>query len=130
MLMYVLHRYDVPQLQNMAATRLRQVCSPTENPNDFIAMLYAIDSDCNPEDRTLWNIVMSKIKSNIVYLLANPEFRKLLTEMPQLNFDLLAMLDSGKPQGTTRPAIDTPDDEDDDLDAPISSHRSGGRRLG
>ena len=134
-------KYDVKQLQKFAATRLSRVCDPERDLNDFIATVYAIDECNNPKDRTLWDVVIPKIKNNISYLLGTAEFRVVLDDIPQLKFDLLALLDAARPFTYGPPAFETQvrdaeeDDEDDESTVPIPSPRGGryagrGRRLG
>lgn len=111
----------------MAAWRLQKVCDPTQNLDDFVAMIRIIDSCCHPADRTLWQCIIPVIKRNITYLLGKSEFKELLEDLPQLKFDLLALL-------STAPTADDDMDPDDSTDLNVNrgSVRSHGRgrRLG
>lgn len=89
-------KYDAKKLQSLAANKLQQMCDPTQNLKDFIDAVHAIELYTNPDDRALWDVVLPKIKSNIDYLLDKSEFRELIEDIPQLKFDLLALLGPAK----------------------------------
>ncbi|KAK3711122.1 hypothetical protein LTR37_009909 [Vermiconidia calcicola] len=127
-------KYEVPQLQAMAAGKLKKVCDPRNDIEDFVSTIYLIDQNTNPEDRTLWNIVLPVIKDNIDYLIESEQFQALVFEMKDLNLSLLSLL--GKSSGSAPPAVLTGgvasvEEEDDDDGNRVTHYRLGlGRRLG
>ncbi|KAK3684701.1 hypothetical protein LTR37_020031 [Vermiconidia calcicola] len=129
-------KYEVPQLQTMAAGKLKKVCDPHKDIEDFVSTIYLIDQNTNPEDRTLWNIVLPVIKNNIHYLLESEQFQTLIFEMKDLNLSLLSLLNrsSGSAPPTVLTGGVTSAEEDEDYDGAsqiIHYGRHGpGRRLG
>ncbi|KAK4502624.1 hypothetical protein PRZ48_006050 [Zasmidium cellare] len=93
----VADKYDVPHLRTLATNRFKISCETTLlNVPAFVEAIYAIDECCNPEDRTLWDIVMPILKSNMVPLLEHEEFRAMIKDKDELNFELLRLLASDK----------------------------------
>ena len=134
-------KYDVKQLQTFAATRLGQVLDPQNDLQDFINAVQAVDESSQLGDRTLWDVVIPTIKDSITYLLGQSEFREMLDDIPQLQFDLLALLDpkaapyklNKLPEVKHRSDFDNDDVENEDEPSPTGRWgcRAGrGRRLG
>lgn len=90
---------------------------------DLIETVRAVD-ECSPHrfsiegENGLWAVMLPVMKSNIAVLLQDEAFKELLLELPDLNFRLLAMLDSAA-AAPTPPAkkqkleVSDEDDEDD-----------------
>lgn len=128
-------KYDVPQLQALAAQRLSKVCDPNKDMDDFLNIICLIDGLTNPADSTLWHIVIPKIKTNIGVLLQSEEFMALVLKMKDLNFKLLALLDGSKMPVDPGPDLDLRDpyEHSDDEEAGQmfgGAWGSRGRRLG
>lgn len=135
-------KYDVPQLQQLAAQKFGKVCAPVSDIDDFIAALCAVDGATNPADNTLWKVVLPIIEKNISYLLQHEQFKAVVDSIPELKWGLLALLDPSRPRELTLPAPSTSstvsipgfehegDDEDEAEMRPFSDWRGPGRRLG
>ena len=137
-------KYQVSQLQHLAVQRFKNVCHPKVDIDDFITAITLIDECTNPNDPTLWQIVLPAIKNNMS-LLESDKFRELISEMKDLNFKLLALLDKSNSSSvdfppyfaTTPPPAEGPreieDDDDDATGLPLAPRRGyagRGRRLG
>lgn len=128
--------YDVKKLQDFAAKRLNKVCDPTRDLDDFVRCISLINAGTQGSDRTLWDIVIPKIKENITFLLGTEAFKELIEQIPQLKFDLLRLLDPNapaympkEPKSPEVPMAD-PEDEDDEGDAAIPFPAVGGSVRG
>ncbi|KAK4545961.1 hypothetical protein LTR36_002525 [Oleoguttula mirabilis] len=114
-------KYDVPPLRDLAAQKLRSVCQPATNLDDYISAIQTADELTNPKDTTLWEILIPKMIENIGVLLADPRSREVITET--LNVSLLGHLARVHPdrcgvrqhQSAASPT-QTGGDEDDDQD--------------
>ncbi|GAB7327854.1 hypothetical protein MBLNU13_g11644t1 [Cladosporium sp. NU13] len=142
-------KYDVPHLRTLAKLRLQKTFNTQtalEDHADLIETVRAVD-ECSPHrfslegENGLWAVMLPVMKSNIAVLLQNEAFKELLLELPDLNFRLLAMLDSAAPEPSVKRArfavSDSDDGEDDENyaeDAPSRGtlhYRFGrGRTLG
>jgi hypothetical protein len=87
-------KYDLPPLRSLVAQRLGEVCDPTTEIDEFVALLRVVDA-CTAE-RTLWDILLPKVRVNIKLLLKEESFQELVMEMPSLTLPLLGMLDHDK----------------------------------
>lgn len=87
-------KYDVPPLRLLVVQRLHDLCDPTKNIDDFIAVLRVTDA-CTAES-TLWDFMLPKVMSNMTLLLQDESFRELAMEMPSLTLPLLATMDPHK----------------------------------
>lgn len=144
-------KYDVPHLCTLAKLRLQKTFNThtaLADHADFIETVRAVD-EYTPHslglkgEHGLWAVVLPVMKSNMATLLQNAAFKELLLELPDLNFRLLAMLDSAAavPEPPVKKRkVEVSDDEDDeesedDLDGPpppgTLHYRFGrGRTLG
>lgn len=87
-------KYSFDPLRKVAIRVLSETCDPAQNPADFIAAIYAIDTNTAPNDLSLWNIVIPKIKAAISVLCESPDFLKMITrDIPDLAVVLLRSLD-------------------------------------
>ena len=120
-------KYQVFKLQKLAASKFEHVCDPSDDLHDFIAAVHVVDECTNPTDRTLWNVLIPKVKNNIAYLLGAPEFRALIDDMPQLKFDLLMLLDS---KNTASGQASSAEEEYQMQIGWLPANPRGGRRLG
>lgn len=137
-------QYDFPRLRDAAAMKFKDFCNPQNDVEEFIDAIYAVENNTSPLDRTLWNILFPKIKSNILQLLASPNFVKLTTvDMPLLAVQLMGGLDPSAPFGTgsvppvtlpTRPSAhhgDAQDQEfDDDDQGSVPGQQAGNPSVG
>ena len=89
----VADKYLVSKLKGMAASRLKRVCDPLANLDDFIATIHLIDECTSPDDRMLWEIVIPAMKANMTELLKIEKFQTLIFDNKELNLNLLAQLD-------------------------------------
>lgn len=96
-------KYDVPHLRTLAKLRLQKTFNTQtalRDHADFIDTVRVVDEytpyrlGLKGEDG-LWAVMLPVMKSNIAFLLQDEAFKELLLELPDLNFRLLAMLDSG-----------------------------------
>lgn len=83
-------KYDVSELRTLVVERLKNVCEPAEDPDDFVAVLRVTDA-CTA-DKAVWNVLLPKAKANIALLLKNESFRELVSEIPTLALSLLDLL--------------------------------------
>jgi len=119
-------KYDVPHLRTLAKLRLQKAFNmqtALKDHTDLIETVRAVD-ECSPHrfsiegENGLWAVMLPVMKSNIAVLLQDEAFKELLLELPDLNFRLLAMLDSAA-AAPTPPAkkqkleVSDEDDEDD-----------------
>jgi hypothetical protein len=137
-------KYDVPHLRTLAKLRLQKpfnTHTALEDHADLIETVRAVD-ECSPHrfnlegGNGLWAIMLPVMKSNITALLQDEAFRELLLELTDLNFRLLAMLDSA-PAAPERPAkkpkVELSDDSDEEADLfldPLRQRFGRGRTLG
>ena len=87
-------KYDLQDLRTLVVERLNHICEPTDNVDEFIAVLRVTDA-CTAEKR-LWNILLPKVRANITLLLEDETFQELVMEVPSLTIPLLGMLDHDK----------------------------------
>lgn len=144
-------KYDVPHLRALAKLRLQKTFNTQtalKNHADFIETVRAVD-EYTPHslgakgEHGLWAVMLPVMKSNIAILLQDEAFKELLLDLPDLNFRLLAMLDSAA--AVSEPPVkkrkvevsddeDGEDGEDDDEGSPPRGtlhYRFGrGRTLG
>ncbi|KAK4502625.1 hypothetical protein PRZ48_006051 [Zasmidium cellare] len=85
-------KYEIPPLTTLAASRFKMACDPLTDVPAFVDGIRHIDSCCNPKDRTLWDIALPLIKKNMTHLLKFEEFRTLIKENDELNFELLGQM--------------------------------------
>jgi hypothetical protein len=120
-------KYDVPKLQQLAAKKFKGVCILNDNAddvNDFVGTINLVQECANPNDRTLWDILLPVIESNISCLLKSKEFRGYVLDNPELNITLLSMLE--QPSGHYDAGTNDDDSQGDWRPSPYGS----GRRLG
>jgi hypothetical protein len=87
-------KYDFPRLRDAAANKFKDACNPQDDVEAFVNAVYLIDRNTTPTDRTLWNIVLPKMKANISKLCESANFIKLATvDMPHLAVHLFRQLD-------------------------------------
>lgn len=91
-------KYNVLAVQMDAASKFAATCDPKTNETDFIQAIYTVDEYTSSYDAKLWEILMPKIKSNLLSLLAVKEFKDLLQEKPELNIRLLEVLGTSAAQ--------------------------------
>lgn len=141
-------KYDVPQLRTLAKLRLQKTFSmhtPLKDHADLIDTIRAVH-ECTPHSLgleggdELWAVMLPVMKSNIAVLLQDEAFKELLLELPDLNFRLLAMLDTAAAPAATAPepplkrqrlledGFSDSDDEDEKEDT--SSRGAGHPRFG
>jgi hypothetical protein len=89
-------KYDVPRLQDMTAEKFENICDAVEDSDDFIDAVYAIHSSTNPNDRRLRNVVLPAIQDNISWLLELEKFKTLVDAIPELKWELLALIGRGR----------------------------------
>ena len=144
-------KYELLQLQTLAAQRFKAVCDPKTDLTDFINATTLIEDCSNPNDATLWEVVIPVIKKNIAYLLQNEESKALILGMKELNVMLLRLLDGSKVSDVSSPhnlprygeareelsEDEDSDEEDEKLEAALRQRLNGrwrrrgqGRRLG
>ena len=122
----VADKYDIPQLRQLAAGRLKTACNPLDNFARFVLVLKEIDERTAPNDKTLWDVVVPVVKQNMAIILARPDFRTTIKGLDTLYFRLLAEMSLS----------DAPTDHINITPAPRGSGflfgipRSGGRTLG
>jgi len=95
-------KYDIPALQKLAAEEFEDVSDTCDSPQQLEKLITAIrksDECTSPTEKTLWNIAIPIMTSNMAVLLQEPSFKELLYNMPALTHELLAHLDQGQPQG-------------------------------
>lgn len=133
-------KYDVPHLRTLAKLRLQKIFNPQTALNDhadFIETVRAVD-EYTPHrlglegEHGLWVVMLPVMKRNITVLLQDRAFKELLLELPDLNFRLLAMLDSAAVAAPERPAkklkVELSEDSDDEPNPYLdTSHRRFGR---
>ena len=89
--------YKVEELQDVAAEKLKELfeLGPGYSFIDFTNSIKLIEERSHPTDTTLWNIVLSVMRTHIGDLLEDPRFQKLVFERRELSLRLLWML--GRP---------------------------------
>jgi hypothetical protein len=137
-------KYDVPHLRTLAKLRLQKTFNThitLEDHADLIETVRAVD-EYTPQrlglggEDGLWAVILPVMKSNIAVLLQDEAFKELLLELPDLNFRLLAMLDStaaAPERPAKKPKVELSDDSDEDSDLfldPLRQRFGRGRTLG
>ncbi|KAF2720176.1 POZ domain-containing protein [Polychaeton citri CBS 116435] len=143
-------KYGLDHLKGVVISKFKLHLNPNDIDNFVNAIVEVSD---NTADRVLWNIIIPKIRENISFLISQPKFQELMLKMPQLNFDLLAMLDpnhvasvgpapsiklnltQGQIQGSSAQDLhpENPsqgDDGDDDMDENEGDHGAAGPFMG
>lgn len=69
-------KYDLPPLRSLVVRRLHELCNPTTDIDQFIAVLRVVDA-CTAED-TLWDILVPKVSDHIGLLLKDQSFQELV----------------------------------------------------
>lgn len=87
-------KYHIPALCKLAAGRFLEEFNPEPDIEDYIQALRNIDEYVYEEDRTLWDIAIPSIRKHIKHLLPREEFQQLLNDTPDLQNQLLALLDT------------------------------------
>ena len=84
-------KHDVPGLRALAANGLKhhQCLRPKSDFEKFMSTIRMIDELCNPNDTTLWQIVVLKADANIDWLVDNASFFSLVQKIPALQKALL-----------------------------------------
>ena len=137
-------KYDVPHLRTLAKLRLQKTFNThiaLEDHADLIETVRAVD-EYTPQrlglggEDGLWAVMLPVMKNNMAVLLQDEAFKELLLELPDLNFRLLAMLDSA-PAAPERPAkkpkVELSDDSDEEVSLyldPLRQRFGRGRTLG
>jgi len=129
-------KYDVKPLQDLATQKLKNVCNPVTNVEDYIAAVDAVDELTSPKDGTLWGIIIPKTIANIGFLLGTTRAKELILGTEALNVALLKRL--GRANTGHNDDEDARDDEEQDEYGssgyvPFSTGGlsfGGGRRLG
>lgn len=89
--MYILEQHFCHMIFSLLDLLIRPLF---QNSNNFIAAIYAIDANTAPNDPSLWNVVIPKMKSNIMTLTNAPGFLKMVTvDIPDLAVVLFQSLD-------------------------------------
>lgn len=125
-------KYDVPSLRKNAASQLNAFCNPDWVMDDFIAAVRAIDDLTNPEDATLWDVVLPKVQKNLGLLLEKELFKELVFDKPDFTFRFLGFLakTSGKNSSTPpSPAPEDPASESQVPDNPFDAFTRGWTRA-
>ena len=132
-------KYDLHQLQNLAAQKFKQFCNPRIDLEDFLSAVSLIEENTPLNDNTLRNYVITMTKRDMVFLLNDDRAKNFILGMPDLTLELLSMLDESveQPVGTfigpsNRPYEVTDEEFEQHLDDHDSAfdYAGGGRRLG
>jgi speckle-type POZ protein len=94
-------KYDLPPLRSLVAQRLDDVCDPTTSIDEFVAVLRVVDA-CTAE-RTLWDIMVPNVSTNLALLLKDQSFEELVMECPSLTLPLLGMLNAQLQESALKP---------------------------
>ena len=119
-------KYQVPQLQSLAAKRFKTLCDPTTDLDDFVNSITLVEDCTSPNDNTLREIVFPAIENNITLLLESEKSRILILEMPDLTIKVLSRLDRSNTKAF--PPLRYTTSEGDSGNETYTNRR--GRRLG